>query len=154
MKIHEFAAYNRENPDKEYDRKCDEWLTTLGGTHDFVIAEGRLPHHFIPKGFHVLFVCDERLRVARRARDLNQDSETIRTNLLLREEADNERYAKLYGKDVLWPQERYDLVVDTGLQSEVSMVEIILEGHARWQEKLGDDMFEKDIVAGDGRVIF
>lgn len=153
MEIHEFAEYNRLHPEKGYDKSCDRWLTTLGGTHDFVVCEGRLPHFFIPKAFHILFVCDEDIRVARRANDKNMDTETVRTNLRTRETADDIRYAKLYGDGVLWKESQYDMAIDTGLHSPHSIVQQILNRHTEWQKELGDDMFETDIEAQDGKVL-
>lgn len=154
MTIREFAEHNRQHPELGYDKKCDQWLNILG-SQDYVIAEGRLPHIFIPKAFHVLFVCDEDIRVARRAQQDHRESELVREDLRRRETADNDRYTMLYGAHVLWKPGQYHLVVNSAMLSPRDIVTEILNKHAEWRNyHLPADQFETDLEAADARIAF
>jgi cytidylate kinase len=153
MTIREFAEHNRQHPELGYDKKCDQWLNILG-SHDFVIAEGRLPHIFIPKAYHVLFVCDEDTRVAKRAQQDNRSSEEVQRDLRLREAADNERYVSLYGPNVLWQNDEYDLVVNSSMLSPRDIVDTIRAEHIKWIQSLGVEQFETEIESRDARLVF
>jgi cytidylate kinase len=49
-----------------------------------------------------------------------------------RDEANRERYKKLYGEDVIWETDQFDLVLDTGKFTPDEIAKSIVEEHKKW----------------------
>ncbi len=139
MKIEQFAAYNREHPEKGYDMQCDHMFLAFG-LHNFVVAEGRMAHAFMPGAFHVRLVCDPEVRAQRRWADQakQKDKEkkkkskaTILGEILQRDEDDNIRYRELY-PGCLWLPRDYDLNIDTDVVDKEEMPAYLLREHKEW----------------------
>jgi cytidylate kinase len=131
MTIEEFAAYMNEHTEEKYDERCDRMIEHFG-EHDYVIFEGRLVHFFAPQAFHVRLVCDPRVRAERRAKDAGLSVQDMYEKIVERDRRNAERYLQVYGSDCLWPDEKFDLVLDTGVLSPDTIAERILSGHAEW----------------------
>ncbi len=136
MTIEEFAKYNRYHPDCDYDKLCDDKIREYG-SRNHTIIEGRLPHVFVPNGFHVRLVCPIMVRAERRARDLGESTTVVAEFEKIKERDDNDetRYARLYD-GVLWPYKDFDLVLDTSSYSPEEIVGNILQAHEKWVETL------------------
>jgi len=131
MTIEEFAAYMNDHTDEKYDERCDQMIKHFG-EHDYVIFEGRLVHYFAPNAFHVRLICDPHIRAERRAQDHGATVQEIYEKITERDRRNTERYLKVYGPDAVWPDEKFDLVLDTGILSPDDIAEKILLGHAEW----------------------
>jgi cytidylate kinase len=132
LSIEEFAGYLQNHPEEKYDERCDEMIRKFG-EHDYVIFEGRLVHHFAPNAFHVRLVCDPHIRAERRAKDMPEFSvEEVYKRIVDRDEANRERYKKLYGEDVIWETDQFDLVLDTGKFTPDEIAKSIVEEHKKW----------------------
>ncbi len=132
MTIEEFTVYNSTHLAEKFDERCDDMIRTFG-EHDYVIFEGRLVHHFAPYAFHVRLVCNPRVRAERRARDMpGATVDDVLRKILARDELNRVRYEKIYGRDVLWTDNQFDLVLDTGVLSPDEIAVKIIEGHKKW----------------------
>lgn len=131
MNIEEFAKYSASNPEE----KCDGMITYFG-EQDYVIFEGRLVHHFAPHAFHVLLVCSPLLRASRRTKDFPEVPANEMLNMIAeRDRLNTERYVKIYGEEVLWPKEKFDLVLDTGEFPPEKICKKIIDNHKDWLGK-------------------
>lgn len=144
MTIEDFAAHNKLHPEDGYDSLCDDMIQSFG-RHNFFLAEGRLPHVFVPSAFHVLLVCDLKTRTKRRAsspefKDI-PESEVERI-IGQRDADDNGRYQKLY-PGCLWAPDDYDIVINTSAHSPETTVSLILEAHKGWFLEKGDRIINK-----------
>jgi cytidylate kinase len=132
ISIEEFAQYNAEHLEEKFDERCDEMIRTFG-EHDYVIFEGRLVHHFAPGAYHVRLVCDPYIRATRRAGDTpGATVDEVYNKIIERDTMNRERYTKVYGPEVIWPDEKFDLVLDTGVFSPDEIAVKIIEGHKEW----------------------
>lgn len=133
MTIDQFAAHNKAHPEEGWDAECDRAVAVFG-RQNFTVIEGRLPHVFVPRAFHVKLVCDPEIRAARRAKDrAGQSVESVIAEIIARDRNDNERYEKIY-PGCLWPLEDFDLVVDTGASFPKEVVTKIAAAHSEWRE--------------------
>ncbi len=135
MSIEAFAAFNRENPGRGYDRMCDEAMAAYG-RQNYTVIEGRLPHFFAPHSFHVLLTCDYRIRAERRSLHpdfARFDVSDIADQLRKRDRDDETRYAELYGQG-LFARELFDVHIDT-IYPQEQMAEFILDRHEEWTDR-------------------
>lgn len=146
MSIETFAQYNREHPEEGIDKMLDQKNNTLG-THDYVIAEGRLVHIFFPGAFKVYLHCDLDIRALRRAKQIgNSDVSAVKREVQNRDNDDNERYRQLYGSGCLWTPEQYHCVVNSGELSSQDVFEVVLCAHLHWLDKAKSPDAEYAIV--------
>ena len=132
MSIEDFAVYNSAHLEEKFDERCDDMIKHFG-EQDYVIFEGRLVHYFAPHAFHVRLICDPHIRAERRSKDMHMfTKEEVYQKIMERDRQNTERYTKVYGKDVLWPDDKFDLVLDTGLLTPDIIAQKILEGHTEW----------------------
>jgi cytidylate kinase len=132
LTIEEFAEYIPKHLDEKYDDKCDDMIRHFG-EQDYVIFEGRLVHHFAPGAFHVRLVCDPHIRATRRASDGTHGTvDEAYQKIVDRDEMNRQRYEKLYGSEVLWSDDTFDLVLDTGVLTPDDIAHKIVEGHKEW----------------------
>lgn len=132
MTIEEFATYSNTHLEEKFDERCDQMVAHFG-EHDYVISEGRLAHYFLPHAFHVRLVCDPKVRAERRSHDMpGVPLDDVYKLIVERDRLNTERYIKIYGPDVLWPNEKFDLVLDTGIDTPDVIARKILDGHAEW----------------------
>ena len=149
--IEAFARHKAEHPEVDFDQKCDSLITEAGGINGVVI-EGRLPHVFVPKGFHVLLVCPVELRARRRvsvekgipleavtAEEIAAMAVKIQTR-----DNDDDRNYKLRYPGSAWAKTHFDLVLDTSKVPQDKMVKRIMSSHARWVKE----------KARSGRLVF
>lgn len=131
MTIEEFAVHNHLHPEEGHDRWCDDTIAHFA-EHDWVICEGRLPHFFMPRAFKVLLVCNPHTRAARRQGDNSEKPlwQVLR-DIEERDRNDAKRYEKLY-PECLWPEENFDLVIETDKLSIDGEVELLLGEHRKW----------------------
>lgn len=132
MTIEQFAKYNREHPEDQFDLKCDQMLSQFA-EQNWSIIEGRLPHIMAPHSFRVLLNCDATIRAERRRAQKYPEMSVEEVLQLIekRDNDDNARYEKLY-PGCLWPDSDYDLVIDTGKFSPDQVVEKIIDEHTKW----------------------
>ncbi len=132
MSIDDFGTYISAHPEEKYDEQCDEMIRKFG-EHDYVIFEGRLVHHFAPQAFHVRLVCDTRVRAERRTQDIpGATVDEVFEKIIVRDAMNRARYEKLYGTDVLWNDDKFNLVLDTGVLSPDDIARRIIDSHKRW----------------------
>jgi cytidylate kinase len=138
MTIEEFAAYNKEHPDAGYDKRCDDEIRAYG-SQNHTIIEGRLPHAFVPHGFHVKLTCPVSVRAERRACDGEgkQSVLDVLRKIEERDANDDTRYAKLY-KGSLWRDQDFNLVLDTSLHVPDQATSKILLAHDEWKRDAAD----------------
>jgi cytidylate kinase len=135
MTIEEHNQQSLKNIDEQYDEKCDGMVKYFA-EQDYVLFEGRLVHHFAPEAYHVLLVCDPETRAMRRTKDFpGSTEEEILNKIRDRDEVNNKRYILKYGPDVLWSQDKFDLVLDTVQFSPDEICQKIIEGHKKWLEE-------------------
>ncbi len=140
MTIEQFATYNRDHPEKGYDKWLDTTIEELG-THNWVVAEGRLPHIFMPHAYRVRLECSSEVR-ARRRRDQefpDLSVEQVMKKIIARDEDDNTRYEKLY-PGCMWSDNDFDLIVDTEKMSPGEVAVAVVENHQR------DSQFSNKVI--------
>lgn len=154
MSIEAFAKYCKENPEKGFDKKCDETIQAFA-EQNFCIIEGRLPHVFAPHAFHVLLVCDNLdVLVERRFQYGKKKAkgrsyparQEVRKNIEERDKDDNARYEALY-PGCLWPEEDYDCVVDTSLMDPQEVIGMVIGTHKHWIKKIGDKIVTRVTIS-------
>ncbi len=131
LSIEDFALYVSEHPEEKYDDRCDTMIRDFG-EHDYVIFEGRLVHYFAPHAFHVRLVCDPHIRAERRAGDQGVTKEEIYKKIVDRDAMNTVRYTHVYGSEVIWPDEKFDVVLDTAVDDPQTIAEKIVKGHGMW----------------------
>ena len=146
MTIEEFASYNLAHPVAGIDKMLDQRINILG-THDYVIAEGRLPHIFLPGAFKVYLDCAFSIRASRRAEQISSPLAIVKKDLRKRDSDDNTRYQKLYGPGCLWTPDQFDLVINTGDMDEMEVFQYMLASHEKWKEEAGAPWSVKSMVS-------
>ncbi len=137
MDIEPFVAYCREHPEEGWDRKCDEALAREGEI-DYVVIEARLGHVFAPRGFHVLLKCPLEVRAQwmrkneKRKEYFGKPLDQIQAMMQQRDVDDQTRYQRIYPGS-LWPEEDFDLVIETNKQSLYDEVRLIRIRHSFWR---------------------
>ncbi len=123
--IEEFVTHAKNHPEEKWDEKVDQRIAELG-RNSCVVAEGRLPHIFVPNALHVLLVCSLEVRAKRRHKDLQGSKLEEVTKLIQeRDRVDRARYEALYpGSN--WEPNKFDLVIDTGITNPEDVAEQIL----------------------------
>ncbi|MEI6553889.1 MAG: cytidylate kinase family protein [bacterium] len=131
MAIEEFVEYCRSNP--ESDLEVDAETQAMGRVCQMMVFEGRLAHYNVPNAFHILINCPPNV-CAKRPRKNNQHlTETEREiNLRARDMHDNARYERLYGREVLWSEDKYNLVLDSNFLRTEEMVNIAILEFSLW----------------------
>jgi cytidylate kinase len=135
MTIEQFAAHNRAHPEEGWDEKCDQRIAAFA-QHNFVVAESRLGHAFMPLAFHVLLECDIDVCAQRRYDDLvvkgkNPVLSEVKRDIEQRDDDDDSRYEILY-PGCLWHRSDFDLVINTQRMSPPEIVEYVLSEHQKW----------------------
>lgn len=131
--IDDFARHNAENPGNGYDWLVDEQVRRIG-ENDHQIIEGRLPHIFVPKGFHIFLRCPLEVRVWRRYEWQNPEGlsfEGVMRQVIERDESDQIRYESLY-PGCIWKEYDYDLIIDSSSMTVDEEVRAIIRGWRRW----------------------
>jgi cytidylate kinase len=137
MDVEQFAEFNRHHPEAACDRLCDEMIMAYGyQNHTFI--EGRLPHIFARRGFHVLLTCDLEERAIRRHQHpdyAGYDFADVRKRVAQRDMDDDVRFQRLY-PGCLWKESDYDLVVDTEKNQPLRCARMIKDAHTEWLSQL------------------
>lgn len=152
MSIEEFAAYCKDHPHEDYDKRCDEIIRSFG-LQNFVFIEGRLPHVLAPHAFHVLLVCEDLDVLARRRfNDIKKKAvaknrsypklSEVRKKIEQRDKDDNERYEKLY-PGCLWSEDDYDCVIDTSYMKPRAVIGKIVALRTLWLREKGDKIIRE-----------
>ena len=131
--IEDFSGYNRAHPEDGYDKKCDNKVREIGEKNHRVI-EGRLPHIFVPKGFHILLHCPLDIRARRRHERQNYDNLSFdETKRLIeqRDSDDNSRYEVLY-PGCIWADSDFDSIVNSSTMTVDEEVQAIFRDWERW----------------------
>ena len=139
LTIEEFVELCESDP--SYDRVCDQNVAILSA-HNYGIFEGRVVHAHAIRGYHVNLVCPLEERAKRRyfQNQSNpkvpwQSQEEVLKGLERRDERDKHRFQKYPG--IYWPDEDFDLVIDTLKNPEWEVKHLILEGHQSWLARMG-----------------
>lgn len=133
LSIEDFSQYNRANPEAGYDKKCDDKVREIGEKNHHVI-EGRLPHIFVPKGFHILLRCPIDIRAKRRYEGQNHDNLSFyETKRLIeqRDSDDNSRYEVLY-PGCIWADSDFDSIINSSTMTVDEEVQAIFRDWERW----------------------
>jgi len=133
--IEEFALHNLLHPKEGHDKWCDSVIVRLA-QHNWVLAEGRLVHVFMPRAFRVLLLCEAKARATRRASDHGVKYGIALAKIQERDSNDSARYSMLYPGS-LWPVEAFDIVVRTDTHSVQDCVRRIRTEHEAWRTKQG-----------------
>jgi cytidylate kinase len=125
----------RAKTDASIDKKIDDSLRALNNTTEPLIVDSRLAWHFIPSGYKIHLVVDQRI-AAQRVFSAKRPDEHYQTPTeayaanAQRQQLENERFKHYYGIDCeKW--ENYDLVLDTGTLSPEELAEYALKAYAR-----------------------
>lgn len=132
MTIEELAAYNLAHLEEGIDKMLDQKINILG-THNFVIAEGRLVHLLLPGAFKVYLDCPLPVRAIRRVQQTPSSLSVVKKDLMKRDSDDNTRYQKLYGPGCLWTPDQFDLVINTGEMFEMEVFQYMMASHEKWK---------------------
>ncbi len=150
MSIEDFASYNRAHPEEGYDVRCDAEMTDYG-CQNFTTLDGRLSQIAAPRGMHVRLGCAVEVRAARRQTDPKYSHlsvDEIAELIKQRDVDDDVRFAELY-KGSVWPDEDYDLVLDTGKINPAESLAAILAAHENWQTEHKEQGNLKYSIAGN-----
>ena len=131
--IEAFSRHNRDHPEDGYDRRCDDRVREIG-KKDYQVIEGRLPHIFVPKGFHILLRCPLDVRAWRRYEYQNPDDLSLNEvmwKIVQRDEDDQARYKSLYS-GCIWAEYDYDLIIDSSSMTVDEEVRAIIRGWKKW----------------------
>lgn len=139
LSIEEFVKLCAKDP--SFDRACDQNVALLA-THNYGIFEGRIVHAHAILGYHVNLYCPLEER-ARRRYFQNQSEqnapyrslEEVFRDLKERDARDSDRFAEKY-PGINWPDEDFDLVIDTLKYPEREVMRKIINGHQKWVAKL------------------
>jgi len=148
MTIEQWSEYCRNHLEEGIDQKVEAMLAAYG-KQNHVVIESRLAHIAAPHSFHVLLHCDADIRASRRSEQERRDFEDVRAAIIKRDEDDETRYKALYGDDVVWGHEKFDLVIDTGNEgnSPDRIAAIIVEEHAAWAQRNKDVLHDEWVVS-------
>lgn len=133
--IKDFAKHKKEHPEEGHDQWCDDTVTIFA-SHNYVIAEGRLPHIFMPHAFKVLLACPVKVCAERRHKDeVKQNPElslqSVERDIRVRDDHDDANFQTLY-PGCLWQRPSFDYVIDTEHTPPEKVVEKLCHAHARW----------------------
>lgn len=131
--IEVFSQYNRAHPEACYDQKCDDFIRDIGNKN-YQVIEGRLPHVFVPKGFHILIDCPLEIRSKRRYEKQNSDKlslDEIKRLIEQRDKDDQARYEVLYS-GCSWAHDDFDLVIDSSVKTIDEEVKEIFAVWNKW----------------------
>lgn len=131
--IEAFSKYNRTHPEAGYDQKCDDFIRGIG-EKNYQVIEGRLPHVFVPKGFHIFIDCPLDIRAERRWQGQNPDKlslDEIERLIEQRDKNDQARYETLY-PGCSWSYGDFDLVIDSSVKTIDEEVKEIFAGWDKW----------------------
>lgn len=131
MSIEEFSKYMLEHPEEGLDKICDDMISKFA-EHDYALFEGRIVHHFTPQAFHVRLVCDPHIRAERRAESMGLTVPEMYKRILERDKINDDRYVQVYGREVLWDDDKFDLVLDTGKYNPDEISEMIITKYKEW----------------------
>lgn len=131
--VEEFSRYNLKHPEDGHDKKCDASISRIG-EKNYQVIEGRLPHIFVPKGFHIILDCPLEIRSKRRYEWQNPDKlsfDEVKRLIEQRDKDDRMRYEALY-PGCIWPYCDFDLVIDSSVLSIKEEVKAIFAGWNKW----------------------
>jgi cytidylate kinase len=141
--IEKFDEYNLAHPELDFDGQCDRHLRKRVLEYKFgrlpLIIESRLSHCLSPEAYHVFLKCNLDIRAQRR---FNEDCrknpsltlEEVRLSLDKRDRDNEKRLVEKYPGSY-WPQNDFDLVIDSGIQSVEFIVHLITQGYISWRER-------------------
>lgn len=135
--IEAFSRYNRRCPEAGHDKKCDDLIRKIGDKN-YQVIEGRLPHIFVPKGFHIFIDCPLEIRADRRHKGQNPNNLSlyeVKKMIEQRDKDDQMRYESLY-PGCSWSYGDFDLVIDSSFMTIDEEVEAIFAGWENWLLKL------------------
>lgn len=130
--------------DATIDQEIDARLKDVLDTKQDIIAEGRVAPYFCPDAFKVFLQIDETIALQRLMKDFdNTDRKTERVssaqealeNMKHRLESERQRYKQLYNIENHMDPRVNDLVLDTGVESQPSIVQKIIEAYTAWLEE-------------------
>ncbi|HYC34596.1 MAG TPA: cytidylate kinase family protein, partial [Candidatus Paceibacterota bacterium] len=115
--------------DKKIDVLRDDLLREFGNTHPNCVIEARLGWFVIPDSFKVKLFCSDEVRYGRIMKREGKSLEQVIEETKHREDAIRERFFNHYGIDFdkETGDDRFDLVIDTGLHSLDEVVALIKE---------------------------
>ncbi len=133
LSIEAFAKHNRDHPEDGYDLECDNRVRKIG-EKDHQVIEGRLPHIFVPKGFHILLRCPLEVRAWRRYEWQNPDELSLNDvmwSIAQRDDDDQLRYETLY-PGCIWADSDFNLIIDSSIMTIDEEVRAIILGWRKW----------------------
>lgn len=131
--IESFVRHSVVHPKDGYDRMVDDQVRKIG-ENDHQIIEGRLPHIFVPKGFHIFLRCPLEVRAWRRYEWQNLKGLSlggVTRRIVERDWNDQIRYESLY-PGCIWDECDYDLIIDSSAMTVDEEVRAIIHGWRRW----------------------
>ncbi len=131
--IENFSQYNRAHPDDGHDRKCDSLVREIG-ERNYQVIEGRLPHIFVPKGFHIILHCPLEIRSKRRYEGQNPGNlsfDEVKKLIGQRDDDDKSRYELLY-PGCIWADSDFDLIINSSSMTVDEEVVAIFRDWERW----------------------
>ena len=138
MNLVDFCEYVSNNP--EIDIKIEETTKRVVQDSDNMVVDARLGFYIAPEAYKVYMTCDldeaaKRLLKAAESRGKEEDYTTLEESknaIIARENAERERYKKLYNIDI-GDLTQYDLVIDTTSLSSSEVAEQIIKAYRKWE---------------------
>lgn len=141
------AMNQRAGADPSIERAMDAVQQQLAASGASFVIDGRLSHHFIPRGFKVFLTCETEESARRVQRSIAQgerttegaaDSlETIRARLAVRLQNDRERLMTVYRIRDPFDPAQFDLVIDTTRLSVEAIVATIERAVSKRESGVG-----------------
>lgn len=140
MTLVEYNEYVKKNP--ELDRKMEMSTGEYAKEHNKIIIDARLGFFVVPYSFKVYLSVDLDTATSRMMGDLVRRGEEEKYSsfaeakqaIISRENAERDRYLKLYGVDIR-DKKNFDLIVDTSHLTPDEVVNKIVSEYKLWLEK-------------------
>jgi cytidylate kinase len=137
--IEEFVAHLKTHPEVRCDDYCDNQIRLLC-ENDHVFVDGRIVHMY-SRGFRIKLVCPILTCAERRQKQILENTgervpfKKVLKALLERNFIDFERWRDTRpGYD--WPDDQFDVIVDTGVWGKEDVERIVIEEHAIWLKQM------------------
>ena len=139
MDLVTFNDYVKNNP--EIDYKIEETTKQVANSKSNIVIDARLGAFICKDAFKVYMVADidtaaKRLFVASKTRGKEENYESVESAkhaIKVREEAEHERYLRLYNVDI-FDKSCYDYIVDTTNLDSDKVVDIIIKEYLKWND--------------------
>jgi len=119
----------------ESEDLSEEELKKLANCN-WVVAEGRFPHIWLPFAFRVLLICDLSIRARRKQPEFSDLSlEEVREELFLRDRREEEN-ANLVYPGCIWDNQDFDSRINTGQCTAEMAAGYVLDEHRRHLAKI------------------